>query len=123
MTTETITSPPAALDGRVPQELRQAGPRLRTRMLRVLRQVLMIAAVVVALYPILWMIVSSLRPDGHIFGNPSLVLNTFEAANYTDGWNALGAPFSTYLLNSALVVGGAPLHPGAERALREAGLL
>ncbi|MCL2463657.1 MAG: carbohydrate ABC transporter permease [Micrococcales bacterium] len=67
----------------------------------------MIAAVVVSLYPVLWMIVSSLRPDGHIFGNPSLVLNTFDTSNYTTGWNALSQPFGRYLLNSAIVVLGA----------------
>lgn len=68
---------------------------------------MLIAVVVVALYPVLWMIVSSLRPDGHIFDNPSLVLNTFEASNYTHGWSALGRPFNIYLLNSAIVVLGA----------------
>lgn len=67
----------------------------------------MIFAVVVSLYPVLWMIVSSLRPDGHIFNNPSLVLNTFDTANYTHGWNALSRPFGFYLLNSAIVVLGA----------------
>ncbi|WP_432890047.1 carbohydrate ABC transporter permease [Kribbella sp. CA-245084] len=71
------------------------------------RHVLMIAIVVVALYPVLWMIVSSLRPDGHIFSNPSLALNTFDTSNYTRGWTALTRPFSTYLLNSAIVVIGA----------------
>jgi multiple sugar transport system permease protein len=74
---------------------------------RVLRHLLMLAFVAIALYPILWMIVSSLRPDGFIFGNPSLILDTFAAENYTEGWDALGAPFSTYLLNSAIIVLGA----------------
>jgi multiple sugar transport system permease protein len=74
---------------------------------RVLRHVLMLAFVAIALYPILWMIVSSLRPDGFIFGNPSLILDTFAVENYTEGWDALGAPFSTYLLNSAIIVLGA----------------
>lgn len=67
----------------------------------------MLVVVVLALYPVIWMIVSSLRPDGFIFNNMSLVPDTFEVSNYTEGWNALGAPFSTYLLNSALVVLGA----------------
>ncbi|MFE7503905.1 carbohydrate ABC transporter permease [Promicromonospora sp. NPDC057488] len=107
MTTETITAAPAVPPGTSPQRIRHEKPSVRTRVLRVVRHALMIAAVAVALYPVLWMIVSSLRPDGTIFGNPSLVLNTFEISNYTDGWNALGAPFSTYLLNSALVVAGA----------------
>jgi multiple sugar transport system permease protein len=80
---------------------------MRTRVWRVVRHVLLLAVVALSLYPVLWMVVSSLRPDGFIFGNASLVLDTFATENYTRGWNALGAPFSTYLLNSAIVVLGA----------------
>lgn len=58
------------------------------------------------LYPVLWMVVSSLRPNGYIFNNPGLILNTFAAENYTNGWNALAQPFGTYLANSAIIVVG-----------------
>nr|WP_240555821.1 carbohydrate ABC transporter permease [Plantibacter flavus] len=58
------------------------------------------------LYPVLWMVASSLRPNGYIFDNPGLVLDTFEASNYTNGWNALAQPFGSYLANSAIVVVG-----------------
>ncbi|MFZ6992776.1 carbohydrate ABC transporter permease [Curtobacterium sp. RRHDQ66] len=61
----------------------------------------------VMLYPVLWMVVSSLRPDGHIFDNPSLVLDTFDTDNYTTGWSALQRPFGVYLANSAIIVIGA----------------
>ena len=82
--------------------------RLPTRAGSCVTSGLLVAVVVaIALYPVLWMIVSSLRPDGHIFGNPSLVLDTFETANYPHGWNALGRPFGWYLLNSAIIVLGA----------------
>ncbi|MEU4654906.1 carbohydrate ABC transporter permease [Streptomyces sp. NPDC023723] len=87
-----------------------AAPVRRRRRLRaspVLRHVLFIAMVAVALYPVLWMVVSSLRPDGSIFTDSGLWLDTFAAENYTNGWNALTHPFSTYLLNSAVVVLGA----------------
>jgi len=66
----------------------------------------MIVVVVISLYPVLWMLVSSLRPEGEIFGNPSLILTTFEWENYTHGWTALGTPFGTYLLNSGIIVLG-----------------
>lgn len=72
----------------------------------ILRHALMIVVVVISLYPILWMVVSSLRPDGQIFGNPSLLLTTFEWQNYTYGWNALGTPFGQYLINSGIIVLG-----------------
>jgi len=95
------------VDDKAPRGPRGARVSVAVRIGRVIRHVLMLAFVAIALYPILWMIVSSLRPDGFIFGNPSLVLDTFAVENYTDGWNALGAPFSTYLLNSAIIVLGA----------------
>ncbi|HWD61929.1 MAG TPA: carbohydrate ABC transporter permease [Humibacter sp.] len=89
------------------------GPRdaaaRRRRVGSVLRHVLLIVLCLVMLYPVLWMVASSLRPNGYIFNNPSLVLNTFEVQNYTRGWDALQAPFSTYLANSAIIVIGAIL--------------
>jgi multiple sugar transport system permease protein len=94
-------------DKKSPRTPKTSHVSVGVRIGRVLRHVLMLAFVAIALYPILWMIVSSLRPDGFIFGNPSLVLDTFAVENYTEGWDALGAPFSTYLLNSAILVLGA----------------
>ncbi|MFD2029036.1 carbohydrate ABC transporter permease [Promicromonospora aerolata] len=73
---------------------------------RVVKHALLVLGVITTLYPVLWMVVSSLRPDGEIFGNPSLLLTTFHVENYVYGWTALGRPFSVYLLNSAFVVIG-----------------
>jgi len=73
---------------------------------RIAKHALLILGVITTLYPVLWMVVSSLRPDGQIFGNPSLLLTTFHTENYVYGWTALGRPFSAYLLNSAIVVIG-----------------
>ena len=70
------------------------------------RHALMILVVIVSLYPILWMVASSLRPEGAIFDDPSLWLTTFEWENYTHGWTALGTPFGQYLINSLIVVLG-----------------
>jgi multiple sugar transport system permease protein len=60
----------------------------------------------VMLYPVLWMVVSSLRPDDEIFRSPGLILDTLHGANYVEGWNALTPPFGTYLINSTIVVLG-----------------
>jgi len=61
---------------------------------------------VVMLYPVLWMVVSSLRPNDEIFRSPGLVLNHLRVQNYADGWTALASPFGHYLVNSAIVVLG-----------------
>src|SRR5689334_7253494 len=60
----------------------------------------------VMLYPVLWMVVSSLRPNDEIFRSPGLVLDHLRVQNYADGWTALASPFGHYLVNSAIVVLG-----------------
>ncbi|MGO4188899.1 carbohydrate ABC transporter permease [Pseudarthrobacter sp. TAF60_1] len=61
------------------------------------------------IYPLLWMVVSSLRPNDLIFKDPGLWLSTLEMSNYTGGWSALTHPFGHYMLNSAIVVIGSIL--------------
>jgi multiple sugar transport system permease protein len=61
------------------------------------------------IYPLLWMVVSSLRPNELIFRDPGLWLNSLEMSNYTSGWSALTHPFGHYMLNSAIVVIGSIL--------------
>ncbi|MDX8051688.1 carbohydrate ABC transporter permease [Lentzea sp. BCCO 10_0798] len=60
----------------------------------------------VMLYPVLWMVASSLRPGDEIFRSPGLILDGLQTENYTEGWNALTPSFGTYLLNSAILVLG-----------------
>jgi multiple sugar transport system permease protein len=60
----------------------------------------------VMLYPVLWMVVSSLRPGDEIFRSPGLILDSLHTENYSEGWNALTPSFGTYLLNSAILVLG-----------------
>jgi multiple sugar transport system permease protein len=73
----------------------------------VLKHVLLIAASLVMIYPVVWMLISSLRPTEVIFRTPGLWLNDLFLDNYTEGWNALANPFGHYMLNSAIVVIGA----------------
>jgi pectin-derived oligosaccharide transport system permease protein len=73
----------------------------------VLKHLALIATAALMLYPVLWMVVSSLRPQDKIFTEPGLLLTEVRASNYADGWTALARPFSAYLLNSAIVVLGA----------------
>jgi multiple sugar transport system permease protein len=70
------------------------------------RHTLLIALALAMLYPVIWMVVSSLRPNDEIFRDPSIIPDSFEVSNYTDGWNALAYPFNVYMWNSALIVIG-----------------
>ncbi|MEV6350098.1 carbohydrate ABC transporter permease [Actinoplanes sp. NPDC051851] len=69
----------------------------------------LILLALVMLYPVLWMVVSSLRPNEEIFRSPGLALDNLRISNYAEGWNALQSPFGHYLLNSAIVVTGCVL--------------
>jgi multiple sugar transport system permease protein len=60
----------------------------------------------VMLYPVLWMVVSSLRPGDEIFRSPGLILDSLQVENYVEGWNALSPSFGTYLINSTILVLG-----------------
>ena len=69
--------------------------------------VLLIVASLAMVYPLLWMLVSSLRPTEVIFRTPGLWLNELYLENYSEGWTALAHSFDWYIVNSAIVVGGA----------------
>nr|WP_284299698.1 carbohydrate ABC transporter permease [Homoserinibacter gongjuensis] len=86
----------------------------RTRLLRtpaagIVRHVLLIAASIVMIYPLLWMLASSFRPNDEIFSNPGIIPEGLDATNYLEGWNSLAHPFGRYLMNSAIVVLGCVL--------------
>jgi multiple sugar transport system permease protein len=117
MTTEihpTTPSTPAARGKRQPEQDKSAGSPNRaprkgpaaTRVRALLKHALLIVSALLMIYPLLWMIASSLRPNDLIFREPGIWLTTFDTGNYANGWTALANPFSTYLLNSALVVLG-----------------
>ncbi|SEE81238.1 carbohydrate ABC transporter permease [Ruania alba] len=72
-----------------------------------LKHAVLIAVSLLMIYPLLWMIVSSLRPTEVIFRTPGLWLNELYVENYSEGWFALSQAFDWYLVNSAIVVTGA----------------
>ncbi|GGN45826.1 multiple sugar transport system permease protein [Actinoplanes campanulatus] len=83
-----------------------APARIRSRGHSLLKHTGLGLLTLIMLYPVLWMVVSSLRPNNVIFRSPGLVLDGLETQNYGEGWNALASPFGHYLLNSAIVVLG-----------------
>ncbi|MGI5282426.1 carbohydrate ABC transporter permease [Nonomuraea polychroma] len=75
-----------------------------TELRKVLKHAGLIALALVMLYPVLWMVVSSLRPNNEIFRRPGLILDSLQTQNYGEGWTALASPFGHYLANSAILV-------------------
>jgi multiple sugar transport system permease protein len=66
-----------------------------------------IAGVVVMIYPLVWLVGSSLKPENQIFTNLNPFPTHFTLHNYSTGWNATGTSFTVYLANSAAVALGA----------------
>jgi multiple sugar transport system permease protein len=101
--TETIEAAPT--DG-----ARAYEPRGRTpwqKLGSVGKHLLLVAASLLMIYPLVWMVVSSLRPTEVIFRTPGLWLNELYIENYVDGWTALAHSFDWYIVNSGIVVVGA----------------
>ncbi|SKC59465.1 carbohydrate ABC transporter membrane protein 2, CUT1 family (TC 3.A.1.1.-) [Krasilnikoviella flava] len=109
--TETIQrevdAVPAAQEPVPPGGRRRHVPRRPLKSLA--KHLVLIVTGAVMIYPLLWMVVSSLRPDDLIFSQPGLWLSDVDLSHYPDGWNALTHPFGRYMLNSAIVVLGSVL--------------
>ncbi|WP_246006242.1 carbohydrate ABC transporter permease [Georgenia muralis] len=71
-----------------------------------IKHILLIAAGFAMVYPLLWMVASSFKPDALIFREPGLIPSQPTAENYGRGWTALLNPFSHYLMNSFILVAG-----------------
>ncbi|MGW1784984.1 carbohydrate ABC transporter permease [Streptomyces sp. NPDC002143] len=91
--------------GEPPKPAPRGRPGLR-RSKGLLKHLVLIAASIVMIYPLLWLLVSSFRPTDVIFRTPGLWLKDPTFANYSRGWTALSSPFGHYLINSTLVVLG-----------------
>ncbi|SEE85768.1 carbohydrate ABC transporter permease [Ruania alba] len=89
MTTDTaMTAPQRATKGPRP---------------RILAHIGLIAIAVLMMYPLVWMISSSLKPESEIFSSPGLIPQEWTLSNYIEGWNGIQRPFSHYMLNSILI--------------------
>jgi len=75
----------------------------KRRVLPVAKHVLMIAASLIMIYPLLWLVVSSFKPNDMIFKDLSIFTTHLTVQNYISGWTSLRNPFSVYLLNSLLI--------------------
>lgn len=67
--------------------------------------VLLIAFGLLMLYPLLWMLSSSFKPNEYIFTHSGLWPVEFTLDNYVNGWNGLGRTFATFFLNSFVIAG------------------
>jgi multiple sugar transport system permease protein len=67
------------------------------------RHALLLSILFVVLYPLLWMLGASFRPNNQAFGTVGLWPSGFTLDNYRDGWNFGTLQFSRYFLNSFVI--------------------
>ncbi|AEB45898.1 MULTISPECIES: carbohydrate ABC transporter permease [Micromonospora] len=75
----------------------------RSRSRSWLRLIILLAIVAVVLYPLIWMIGTSVKSQQEIVSNIGLLPERFTPGNYTDGWSNFDVSFGRFFLNSAMV--------------------
>ena len=88
------------------ESLKKIGrPQLDARQL--LAHAALIVGALVMIYPLLWMLASSLKPEDQIFTDLSLIPKELVLSNYVEGWSTAGQSFGRYFINSLIVCVGA----------------
>ena len=75
----------------------------RRRMTSVVAHVLLIGASILMLYPLLWMLSASFRPENEIFAGGSLIPSSVSLHGYISGWFGLSRTFGTFFVNSLTI--------------------
>ncbi|MFI6327429.1 carbohydrate ABC transporter permease [Micromonospora chersina] len=67
------------------------------------RLLVLVVIVAVVLYPLVWMVGTSVKSQAEIVNNVGLLPERFTPGNYTDGWRNFDVGFGRFFLNSAMV--------------------
>lgn len=71
----------------------------------VLKHAVLIAVSILMLYPLIWMLAASVRPEAEIFSSASLWPSEWSLDAYVRGWNGLQVSFGRFFLNSFVISG------------------
>ncbi len=74
----------------------------RKRVLSVLAHVALIGASILMLYPLLWMLSASFRPENEIFSG-TLIPSVWSIDSYFRGWDGLRVSFGRFFMNSLVI--------------------
>ncbi|MFD2261516.1 carbohydrate ABC transporter permease [Lacibacterium aquatile] len=70
---------------------------------RALAYAALIVVSFVMLYPLIWMVISSFRPNNEIFSSPTLFSQNYSTDAYPRGWKGLSVGFDRFFLNSLVI--------------------
>ena len=78
---------------------------VRKRVANTIYHLFMLAVGFIMIYPLLWLVGSSFKPNGEIFTTASSIIpQTWTVEHYTIGWRGFGNfNFTTYFLNSLMI--------------------
>src|SRR5690606_18567703 len=92
-----------------PNKLTVVGLRTLTptqrKLLSVLTHVGLLGASVLMLYPLLWLLAASFRPENEIFTSASIIPSAWSLDAYVRGWNGLRTSFGVFFTNGFIVAG------------------
>lgn len=77
----------------------------RKRLTSVLIHLALLSASVLMLYPLLWLLAASFRPENEIFTSASIIPSAWSLDAYVRGWNGLRTSFGTFYINSFIISG------------------
>jgi len=81
--------------------------RRRSNVRSVFKHAGLILLSIVMIYPLIWLVVSSLKPNADIFTDLGIFTTDLTLDNYVHGWTSQQLPFSVFLMNSTILVVGA----------------
>ena len=70
---------------------------------RLIRMTILTLLALMMCYPLIWMVMSSLKPEAQIFSNPGLFPDEPTTENYWKGWYRMNRPLGVYMLNSLII--------------------
>jgi multiple sugar transport system permease protein len=88
---------------RATREQARAARQARQRRRALMKHVLLILGSIGMLYPLLWMVSSSFKPENLIFTELGLWPSEFVFSNYLQGWYALRTSFTLFFWNSFVI--------------------
>ncbi|RZA08812.1 MAG: carbohydrate ABC transporter permease, partial [Proteobacteria bacterium] len=90
-----------------PMKLTVVGERrlspMQRKMVSVLMHAALLAVSVLMLYPLLWMLAASFRPENEIFTSASIWPSEWSLDAYARGWNGLRTSFGVFFTNSFII--------------------
>lgn len=87
----------------------QGRPRFRGWGPSAFKHLCLILGSIIMVYPLIWLVVSSFKPNDDIFRDLSIFTTHLTIVNYINGWNDLQFPFGLFLLNSTIIAVGSIL--------------